>query len=388
MNSGIPLELAGLYLHIPFCIRKCPYCDFFSTTDLTLQNEFVKALIKEMSLTENYALAFDTIYLGGGTPSLLDPAQISKIIAAAHKRFNISRAAEITMEINPGTVTIEKLKKYKNAGVNRINLGVQSFQDNNLKFLGRIHSASEAVSAIRMAREAGFDNIGLDLIYGLPEQSVKSWVFDLKQAVEFGPEHFSCYLLTYEKGTPLDQARQENRFIPLPEITAGDLFETTVCFFKEHDYELYEISNFALHKKIAGFDRRSRHNQKYWSNNPYIGLGPSAHSYLEPERWCNISNLTEYIKSVSEKRLPLSEKEILTKEQQIIEAVFLGLRQSKGIDIKKFDQRFESSFYEQFGKTVSCLESKKLVTAGQKHCALTSKGLLLHDSITAMMVDN
>ncbi|WDN88398.1 hypothetical protein BuS5_01366 [Desulfosarcina sp. BuS5] len=385
MNPETPGKPAGLYIHIPFCMRKCPYCDFFSITDLTLFDEFINALLGEMAPAGNSDLVFNTIYLGGGTPSLLEPAQTAKIISAAYKRFKISIAAEITMEVNPGTVTLERLKEYKEAGVNRINIGIQSFQDNNLNFLGRIHSAADGVSAIQTARDAGFDNIGLDLIYGLPEQGVESWTADLKKTVKFRPEHLSCYILTYEQGTPLDQARKYNRFVPLAETTVGTLFEITACFLAENGYKQYEISNFALDAKIAGTDRRSRHNQKYWSNIPYIGLGPSAHSYIEPARWWNTSNLEEYIRLISENRPPILGKELLTREQQIMESILLGLRTSEGIDIEKFEQRFGSSFYDQFGKTVSYLEEKGYLAAGQARCALTPKGLLLHDSVTAMM---
>jgi len=385
MNPETPGKPAGLYIHIPFCLRKCPYCDFFSITDLTFLDEFIKALLGEMVPAGNSDFVFDTIYLGGGTPSLLEPAQTAKIISAAYKRFNISTAAEITMEVNPGTATLARLKEYKEAGVNRINIGIQSFQDNNLNFLGRIHSAADAVSAIQTARDAGFDNVGLDLIYGLPEQGVESWTADLKKTVKFRPEHLSCYILTYEQGTPLDQARKYNRFVPLAETTVGTLFEITACFLAENGYKQYEISNFALDAKIAGTDRRSRHNQKYWSNIPYIGLGPSAHSYIEPARWWNTSNLEEYIKSIFENRSPILEKELLTREQQIMESIFLGLRMSEGIDIEKFEQRFGLSFYDQFGKAVSYLEEKGYLAVGQARCALTPKGLLLHDSVTAMM---
>jgi len=173
----------------------------------------------------------------------------------------------------------------------------------------------------------------------------------------------------------------------LPETTVSALFKVTACFLAENGYEQYEVSNFALDAKIAGTDRRSRHNQKYWSNIPYIGLGPSAHSYIEPARWWNISNLKEYIRAISENRSPIMGKELLTREQQIMESIFLGLRMSEGIDIEKFEQRFGSGFYDQFGKTVSYLEKKGYLAAGQESCTLTPKGLLLHDSVTAMIVE-
>lgn len=382
---------AGLYVHIPFCINKCPYCDFYSITDLSLKSEFVGALMHEMQLTRNDALRFDTLYMGGGTPSLLDAKNISLIIENAHQSYEILANAEITLEVNPGTITTEQLEAYRRTGVNRINIGVQSFDQANLHFLGRIHTSTDANLAIEWTREAGFENIGLDLIYGLPEQTIKSWILDLRHAVEAEPQHLSCYMLTCEPGTPLDKNRQEGRFHPLSERRVKELFETTLSFLSAHGYVQYEISNFAL----ARSDRigtqnsehnQSRHNQKYWSFVPYIGLGPSAHSFLEPHRRWNHPSVKKYIHKLAAGKLPLGGKETLSPEQLMIEAVYLGLRQTKGISVDAFDKKFGVSFKAMFGEITTGLEEKGLIKYSQNRCALTPKGMLLLDSIASMFI--
>ncbi len=387
MNSETRAEPAGLYIHIPFCLKKCSYCDFFSITDLTLLDEFIMALSREMERAGNSGLFFDTLYMGGGTPSLLDADQAAQIITAAYENFNLAPSAEITMEMNPGTLTLAKLRGYRDAGVNRVNIGIQSLRDINLNFLGRIHSAADAVASVRTARDAGFDNIGLDLIYGLPGQSVKAWTADLKKTVQLRPEHLSCYILTFEEGTPLAQAEQAKRFVSMSESEVGDLFEVTASFLQDNGYTQYEISNFASESKLSGTDLRSRHNRKYWSNNSYIGIGPSAHSYIEPERWWNISDLKGYIKSISENILPVAGKEILSSDQRIMESIFLGLRTSEGIDIEKFKERFGLDFYEKCGAAVASLEGPGYLTASRRRLALTSKGFLLHESLTAIFLE-
>ncbi|MEA3307761.1 MAG: radical SAM family heme chaperone HemW, partial [Elusimicrobiota bacterium] len=213
-NDQYQNELAGIYFHIPFCVKKCPYCDFYSTTDLSLKEAFLKALIHEMRMYQGFSFLFDTIYIGGGTPSVLTAEDIGKIIEAARQFFKISADVEITVEVNPGAVDQERFAGYKSAGVNRINIGAQSFQETNLAFLGRIHSGKDINSAVKLARKAGFDNMGLDFIYGIPGQTKKSWLLDLQKAVDLKPEHLSCYMLTYEPGTPMYKDRQEARFFP------------------------------------------------------------------------------------------------------------------------------------------------------------------------------
>ena len=376
-------KLASIYIHIPFCIKKCPYCDFYSITDQSLKQPFVKALIREMQMVSSHPLVCDTMYFGGGTPSVLKPENIGRIIENAYGLFNISTDTEITIEVNPGTVTPEKLKGYQSVGINRINIGVQSFQDVNLDFLGRIHSSNDADLTIRGARKAGFDNIGIDLIYGIPGQTKKTWLSDLRKTIEFEPEHLSCYMLTYEKGTPLDRERQQGRFKPVAGSLLAELFETTMEYLTAHGYIQYEISNFAKNAS-----KISRHNFKYWSFSPYLGFGPSAHSFIEPRRYWNCRSVKKYIENIKEGRLPVEEKEILSKEQRMMEMIYLGLRKTDGIDIDAIDENLGINFRQIFAEKIKQLEEDGYILRIQpkNRCALSRKGMLFLDSIAPMFM--
>jgi oxygen-independent coproporphyrinogen-3 oxidase len=391
LGFKIDAQPAGLYIHIPFCLKKCPYCDFYSITDPSFHPAFLDALSTEMRLNRDVDLVFDTLYIGGGTPSVLDETSIHQMVETARRSFKILPGAEITLEVNPGTVTLEKLKGYRRAGVNRINIGVQSFNSANLGFLGRIHSGRDAELALRWARSAGFDNIGLDLIYGIPDQTPASWRKDLKAAIEFRPQHLSCYILSFEPGTPMDRDRKKGRFEPMSEDRVCDLFETTVKFLRDHGYVQYEISNFAREDigesglGNAG-DNRSRHNTKYWTFAPYLGLGPSAHSFIEPERFWNHADVGKYIRDLARGKLPLAEKELLVQDQLMTEAIYLGLRQTRGISVDAFDEKFGVNFRGAFGEVIADLEERGLMECSHGRCALTSKGMLVLDSIAALFI--
>jgi oxygen-independent coproporphyrinogen-3 oxidase len=380
-------QYAGIYIHIPFCVRKCPYCDFYSVTDSALQPRFLKALIAEMELVSADGLCFDTLYIGGGTPSVYGFNDIGQIVTAVFRNFDFQPDSEITIEVNPGTVSVDQLKGYREAGINRINIGIQSFYQKNLDFLGRIHSANEARKAVRDAQGAGFRNIGLDLIYGLPDQSKPDWLKDLKQAVEFDPDHLSCYMLTYEKGTPLYSNLENGRVQPLTEDNVRALFETTIDFLEDHKYFQYEISNFVRVGKDE-IPHISRHNLKYWTLLPYIGLGPSAHSFVEPQRYWNVSAVDRYIEVIESGRLALSEGEVLSQEQQMIEAIFLGLRMTDGIDLGGFKEKFGINFIETYKEILSDLEKRDYIEVDQHNCALTRQGRIFLDSITQMFVSH
>ena len=376
-------KLAGIYVHIPFCIKKCPYCDFYSITDQSLEYQFIEALIKEMQIASSHPLIFDSLYLGGGTPSVLKPENIGRIIENAYRLFNILTDSEVTIEVNPGTVTPDKLKEYRNIGINRLNIGVQSFQDTNLDFLGRIHSSNDATKTIKCARKAGFDNIGLDLIYSIPGQTKKTWISDLRKAVEFEPEHLSCYMLTYEKCTPLDRDRQQGKFKPVADFLTGKLFEKTMEYLTTNGYIQYEISNFA---KDA--HRKSRHNLKYWSFTPYLGFGPSAHSFIKFQRYWNYRSVKKYINNITEGKLPVEEKEILNREQRMMEMVYLGLRRTDGIDINAIDEHLGINFNQIFAEKIMQLEKDGYILHIQpkNRCALSRKGMLFLDSIASMFI--
>ena len=374
----------GIYIHIPFCLRKCPYCDFYSITDLTLIPKFIQALIREMALFPSGSLAFDTIYLGGGTPSVLDFDDIFQIIDGAFEKFNILPSPEITIEINPGTVTRTLLNAYLEAGINRLNIGVQSFQEANLSFLGRIHSVKDACRAFEEARQSGYDNIGMDLIYGLPEQTQKNWRADLKKAVQLGPDHLACYLLTTEPGTPLHQDMQSGRYRPLRDRKIRELFDLTIDYLETHGYIQYEISNFARRADEPSHPLMSRHNLKYWSFAPYAGFGPAAHSFIQPERCWNYADVKQYIDEIEAGRLPVEEKEVLSMEQMMMENIYLGLRTIQGIDLIDFNHRFAMDFLSTFDSLVTDLETDGLLHMDHNHCALTRKGLAYLDSVVSM----
>jgi len=334
-------------------------------------------------MVSSHPLVCDTMYFGGGTPSVLKPENIGRIIENAYGLFNISTDTEITIEVNPGTVTPEKLKGYQSVGINRINIGVQSFQDVNLDFLGRIHSSNDADLTIREARKAGFDNIGIDLIYGIPGQTKKTWLSDLRKAIKFEPEHLSCYMLTYENGTPLDRERQQGRFKPVAGSLLAELFETTMEYLTAHGYIQYEISNFAKNAS-----KISRHNFKYWSFSPYLGFGPSAHSFIEPWRYWNCRSVKSYINNMREGWLPVEEKEILSKEQRMMEMVYLGLRKTDGIDIDAIDENLGINFHQMFAEKIKQLEEDGYILRIQpkNRCALSRKGMLFTDSIASMFI--
>jgi len=376
---------AGLYIHIPFCAKKCPYCDFYSVTDSSLKPKFLKALLREMELVSYEGLCFDTLYIGGGTPSVYEPDEIDLIITNAFRSFKILADSEITIEVNPGTVTLEQLRGYRKAGINRLNIGVQSFQQTNLDFLGRIHSSDAARQILGVARKAGFDKVGIDFIYGLPDQSKEDWLLDLQLAVDYQPAHLSCYMLTFENETPMMSDLKHGRFQPLSEDRVRVLFETTIEFLEDNGYFQYEISNFAMLQE----DREtnvSKHNLKYWTLVPYIGLGPSAHSYIELQRCWNVSNLDQYIKEIESGGLPVADKEVLSIEQQRIEAIYLGLRMTRGIDLAFFKKKFGVDFIETFKDVTSDLEKSNYIEVRRSRCALTRQGRAFLDSIASKFI--
>jgi oxygen-independent coproporphyrinogen-3 oxidase len=390
-SSPLDTSPAGLYIHIPFCLKKCPYCDFYSITDPSLQPRFRDALISEMNLVGKNGWVYDTLYIGGGTPSVLEHAVLNKIIDTAGQCFDILSDAETTLEVNPGTVTLKQMKNYRQAGINRISIGIQSFNPENLGFLGRIHSAQEAENAVKWAQEAGFENVGLDLIYGIPGQTGKLWLKDLQTAVDSRPQHLSCYMLSYEPGTPLHMDLQSRAFTPLPEEKICELYETAVSFLSAHHYVQYETSNFA--RKDAGvgdtqsvLTYSSRHNMKYWNFVPYTGLGPSAHSFMDQKRRWNHSSVEKYIAELSAGRLPRAGEEVLNREQQWMETVYLGLRQTKGIAVDAVEKKFGINFNARYAGVIADLEEKGLIKSSKDRCALTSKGMLYLDAIAAMFI--
>ena len=338
-------------------------------------------------MARHASLPFDTVHVGGGTPSILAGREIISIIETLHRLFNIQPNSEITLEVNPGTVDPEKLRQYKTAGINRLNIGVQSFHTAFLKFLGRIHTGKEAASVIHQARDIGFDNIGIDLIYGLPGQTRHSWITDLQTAVDFNPEHLSCYMLTCEKNTPLWKRMKDKAFLPLPDRNVTQQFNDAMVFLENNSYRQYEISNFAKSSPDASQNFTSRHNSKYWSFSPYCGFGPSAHSFREPRRRWNVRSIKKYIALISQGRRPLAGEETLSREQMMIEAVYLGLRQTHGIEIETYNRKFGVDFAVQFKETITDLLREEHICIDKERCGLSRKGMVFLDSIAQMFVD-
>ncbi len=373
----------GIYVHIPFCLRKCPYCDFYSVSDPSLKGAFLEALFQEIRLMSDAPHRFNTIYIGGGTPSLLDPGSVAKILESLFEAFSIDCNPEVTLEINPGTVDDEKLKGYQKAGVNRLSIGVQSFQDHLLGVLGRIHSAKDSEDAVTLAKQAGFENIALDLVFGIPGQTRAFWRLDLDRAISYVPDHLSCYMLTYEPKTPLARAVRSGQIRPLSDARTTGLMESAIRFLTESGYLHYEISNYA-----RSFDKISKHNSKYWSFAPYLGLGPSAHTFLPPLRRWNHRDIHRYLKDIHAGTLPLAGNERLTPNQQMMEAIYLGLRTMEGIDLQTFNAMFRVDFKSMFHDEIHSLSAENMVSLSETRCRLTRKGILFHDGIVKRLIES
>ena len=371
--STAPL-LAGIYIHVPFCRAKCPYCDFYSIADDGRIPDYLAALCFELSRCRHAGAAVDSIYFGGGTPSLLTAESVGRILEAVQGRFAVTADAEITLEVNPGTVSRESLAAYRSLGVNRLNIGVQSVDDPSLAWLGRIHTAAQGRDAFNWARAAGFDNVGLDLIYGLPGQTRRQWENQMVQAVELAAEHLACYSLTVEPDTPL-AGRVAAGQVRLPtERLAADLFDLTAAYLNANGYRQYEISNFARQPAAGQPDRRSRHNRKYWNAAPYLGFGPAAHSFVDPVRWWNHRSLDRYLADLAAGAPPVAQCEVLTRAQRLIEFVYLGLRQSAGIDRADFQSRFAEAFDDRFEPQLTRLIDEGLIADAKTRIRLTARG--------------
>ncbi len=381
-------KTAGLYIHVPFCLSKCPYCDFYSVTDLKQKDAVLAAFLSEMeTVSVDWADAsFDTLYFGGGTPSLLSPFQVEKLLKTAGNRFRFQKDTEVTLEANPGTVDRVRLEGYKTAGVNRIVIGVQSFFLKNLAFLGRIHTDTEAERAVEAAHRAGFDNIGIDLIFGLPGQTKGQWLADLKKAVRMDPAHLSCYLLSYAPGTMFFVRRQAGTLTPLPQERRAALFLTASQFLEAHGYGHYEVSNYARTLPGRPGALRSRHNQKYWNFSPYAGLGPGAHSFRENRRWWNVKSIDVYTEKIASGKHPVGGGERLSVSQQQMETVYLGLRKREGIDVRDFDRRFGVSFYDCLSGTAAQMGQEGWVIFSSGRFCLTPRGMPHLDDIAEAIV--
>jgi len=321
---------------------------------------------------------FDTLYIGGGTPSLLSPQQLEDILTSVQKNFGPIADSEITVETNPADLDQSLLESIRQMGINRINIGIQSFDQKVLDFLGRRHSAKQALSAIEASRKAGFENVGLDLIYGVPGQDINSWLSTLKRAVAFSPEHLSCYQLTLGAETPLGIKFQAGEFLMPGEELQYEFFVKTSQFLEDAGYIHYEVSNFARGMRMQ---YASRHNQKYWDHSPYLGLGPSAHSFCGNRRWWNHRSLDQYITAINAGNLPVEGTELLTTEQLQLEALYLGLRTKKGVSLHDFKNRYQYDLFTEKKEMIDKLRKEGLISIQDGRLFPTQAGLAVADRL-------
>jgi oxygen-independent coproporphyrinogen-3 oxidase len=364
----------GLYIHVPFCLKKCSYCDFVSYVyEPALAREYRTALIKEMELYSKRLPAGDkeveTLFIGGGTPTCLSTDDLVTILESCHYHFHLLPGAEISMEANTGTVDVEKLLAAHRAGVNRLSLGVQACQKRLLKLLGRIHSFSDAVEAVQAARQAGFINFSMDLIFGIPGQEPEEWRYCLEQVTVLAPTHISTYGLQLEEDTPLWQEMQAGKIEPCSEEVELKMYEQAMEMLKTAGFEHYEISNFAL----PGY--QCRHNLRYWHNLPYLGLGPAAYSYLDHKRFNNEVSPGKYVHRIMTGELAVVEPEELPLCTSMAETMILGLRLLEGLDLNAFAARFGRQVEEVFAGQIRRLLELGLVEFGEGVLRLTHKGL-------------
>ena len=348
------------------------------------EKEYVSAILKEINLWNRETDSSDvgTVYFGGGTPSLISPKGISNILSELSKKFKLKNP-EITIEANPGTVDMESLRGYKNAGINRISIGIQSFNDRLLSSLGRTHSSKDALSAFESARTAGFNNIGIDLIHSIGGESSQDWKDDLKDAVSLHPEHISAYNLTIEEGTPFHHSQEKGLMVLPPEEDQTDMLLETIEILCTAGYEHYEVSNYAL----PGF--LSRHNQVYWKGGEYLGIGVSAHSYIRKGwgiRRTNSSNLTEYFNLINKKGTAVVDEEILSNREAMGEVVFLGLRMMEGINVKDFENRFGINIETAYKDAIEELTTEDFLIYDNDHLKLTRKGLLFYNDVALRFI--
>ena len=369
--------MTGLYIHIPFCRRKCHYCNFYSLASVKYFDDLISALTKEIEFRKDEVLTpLETIYFGGGTPSMLGHRHLEMLMETIYKNYSITKNPEITLEANPEDISKQQLQNFKKNRINRLSIGIQSFFDNELKYLNRIHSAQKAIESVKLSQDEGFDNISIDLIFGLPNATSDSWSKNLEQAFQLRVPHLSCYALTVEPGTALARFIEKGQMKNVSDELFEEQFEILLNKTTELGYQQYEISNFCLNNHYA------IHNTNYWFGKPYLGVGPSAHSYDGRKRKWNVSHLKKYIDGITHGEVPL-ESEILTPEQKFNEFIMTRLRTRWGISLPELEKLFGEKLLTHFtGKIKKYLNSGHLQkTSGR--ITLTRTGKFVSDGIIA-----
>ncbi len=374
--------MLGLYLHVPFCSAICNYCNFNrGVYDEALKRRYVDALAREIGRGARGARpAADTIYFGGGTPSLLDPDEIATLMAACREHFDVAADAEVTMEANPETVTTARLAGYRAAGVNRLSFGVQSFRDDELKRLSRLHGAARARAALGEARDAGFDNVSLDLMMWLPGQQVADWLSSVDEAIALGPEHLSLYLLEIYPNAPLKEEMARARWSQAPDDDAATMYVTAMERLEAVGYEQYEISN------VARPGMRSRHNLKYWTDGDWLGFGCGAHSTRDGVRWKNVAGTGEYVARVTAGEPTAIDVRRLSADERLGDALFTALRLSDGIDLAAIEARYCVDVWARYKEALESFVGAGLLRREGGRLRLTRQGMLLGHEIMTVFV--
>ena len=375
--------MLGLYLHIPFCSAICNYCNFNrGLFDADLKARYVDALAAEIAANDDVpaGAAADTIYFGGGTPSLLEPSDIERLIGACRGRFGVSADAEVTMEANPESVTTERLAAYRAAGVNRVSFGVQSFRDDELLRLSRLHGANRARSAIQEARSAGFDNVSLDLMMWLPGQSVVEWLESVDGAIATAPDHMSLYMLEVYPNAPLRDEMARRQWSQAPDEDVASMYIAAMERLETAGFEQYEISN------VARPGRASRHNLKYWIDGEWLGFGCGAHSTLGDTRWKNVAATEDYVARCAAGEHVTSERRRLSAAEKLGDALFTGLRLSTGVDLDAMSQRYGVDIWLRYGADLAPFLEEGLLRHEGARLWLTRRGMLLAHEVMAVFV--
>lgn len=367
-----------LYLHIPFCHQACHYCDFHFSTNVALKSDLVNAICQEIKLQKDYlgSKYLKTIYFGGGTPSLLTAKELEQIFHTVHQNFSVETEAEITLEANPEDLTPSYLTAIKSLGINRLSIGIQSFREENLRFLNRNHSSAQALTCISNAQDIGIDNISIDLIYGIPGNNLPNLASDIQKAVDTNVSHISAYSLTIEPKTVFGQQKKKGVFKELPESIQSQNFSFTRKLLAEKGFEAYETSNFAINEHY------SKHNTSYWNQESYLGVGPSAHSFNQDSRQWNIAKNGVYMKAINEQSIP-AEIEVLTEANKINEYMMTRLRTKWGIEWSKIEKTFAKLNVEIPMDLIKNWQQNDWAYISSEHLILTETGALMADKLAA-----
>lgn len=368
----------GLYIHIPFCIKKCNYCDFCSYPDMDeYWDMYISAVADELNLKSEEFKDYivKSVFVGGGTPSLLPPHHIDRIFEAVYKKYKISNDCEISIESNPGTITADKLMIYSSTGINRLSIGLQACQEHLLKKLGRIHSYGDFINAVDLAHKYDINNINADIIFGIPDQTFSDWKETVDNITSLGLTHISCYDLIIEEGTLFGEMNKKGIIREMDDELNREMYYFAIDYFLSKGYEQYEISNFSK----PGY--HCRHNMNYWERGEYIGVGAGAHSFTNNRRYANVQDVLRYIEGVNSKSLILSEDSYITPAEALAEKMILGLRLNKGVDLKMVSEEFGIDVEVKYKKSLELLLEKELINLTDKVVALTKKGFDLANNV-------